>query len=107
MTATQQTQIVIPGVAVRPYTLTVNRDMGLIDGAAAEVITSLALSQTLSVRLDAQNPAAQGFSTFTWTWTCPQATPTDDLATALAQAGWDTALPCLDSSRGYTITVAS
>lgn len=106
MTA-QQTSIMIPGVQVEPYTLTVNRGTGLIAGTSHEVITSLVLNQMLRVNLDAANPAAQGFSTFTWTWTCPQETATDDLATALQQAGWDVALPCLDSSKGYTITVAA
>lgn len=107
MTATQQTTIVIPGVSVRPYTLTVNRAMGEIDGVPAEIITSLALTQALTVHLDEGNPAADGFSTFTWTWTCPSGVPTDDLAAALSLAGWDAVLPCLDSSKGYTITVAA
>jgi len=104
MSATQQTQVVIPGVAVQPYQLTVNRAPG---NGGTEVITSLELNQQMRVSASVGNPSAQGFSTFTWTWTCPPETPTDDLNAALAMAGWDTALPCLDSTKGYTITVAA
>lgn len=105
MTATERDSFTLPSVQVRPYQLTVTRAMAGLP--PAEVIDTLALSQQIVISDGTGNPATSAFSTFTWTWQCPATSPTNDLAAALAQAGWDVALPSLDPSRSYSITLTA
>jgi hypothetical protein len=106
MTApTEQSAFSLPVVQLKPVQLTVTRAMAGLP--PAEVIASLVLTQQISVGDPSGNPATSAYSTFTWTWTCPPGSPTNDLDAALAQAGWDTALPSLDPSKSYSITVTA
>jgi hypothetical protein len=101
----EQSSFTLPSVQVKPPQLVVTRAMAGLP--PAEVIDVITLSQQIVVSDGTGNPATSAFSTFTWAWQCPASSPTNDLDTALAQAGWDAALPSLDPSKSYSITVTA
>lgn len=98
---TEQTSFTIPGLTIAAPSLAVN--WGTSGTPAVEVITSLVLTQQIQLRNTNGNPATRGYSSFTWTWTPTIATSV--LADAMADAGWDTALPTLDPTQVYSLSI--
>lgn len=103
MTAAYLPSFTLPDVNVGAPALAVNR--GVVGNPPTEVITSLVLTQTISVTDTIENLAARGFSSFTWTWTPAPGTETADLATALTAAGWDRQQPALDPTKTYVLSL--